>query len=59
VTPFALALVILGVRELLLGRRRGLAPPAPEASPEPLAALPVIELGPIEEEENAPRRAAG
>lgn len=60
VTPFTLALILLGVRELMLGRRRALASPPPEVSPEPLAAMPVIEPEPTpDEEEDEPRRAAG
>lgn len=60
VTPFTLALIMLGVRELLMSRRR--PAPEPEVSPEPLAAMPVLEPEPTaetEEEESEPRRAAG
>jgi uncharacterized membrane protein YbhN (UPF0104 family) len=57
VTPFALALIALGVRELLLSRRHAVPVPEPEVSPEPLAAMPVIEPEP--EEEIEPHRAAG
>lgn len=60
VTPFTLALIMLGVRELLMSRRRRAPVPAPEVSPEPLAAMPVIEPETsAEEEESEPRRAAG
>lgn len=61
VTPFALALIIMGARELLLSRRRLAARKG--ISPEPLAALPVIEPEPAEAdvpaEETERRRAAG
>ncbi len=59
VTPFALALIALGVRELLLSRRHAVPVPEPEVSPEPLAAMPVIEPEPVRvEEEIEPHRAA-
>lgn len=43
VTPFALALIIMGVRELMLSRRRLAARKG--ISPDPLAAMPVIQSG--------------
>lgn len=62
VTPFTLALIMLGVRELLMSRRRRAPVPEPEVSPEPLAAMPVIEpetAAEVEAQESEPRRAAG
>lgn len=59
VTPFALALIIMGVREIVLGRRRRLAPPEPEVSPDPLAAVPVLEPEEGEAGEQPRQRAAG
>lgn len=60
VTPFILALVIMGTRELVIGRRQR-AMPTSHASPEPLAALPVLETEGIEAPAESPerRRAAG
>lgn len=61
VTPFILALVIMGARELLISRRQR-AVPTSHVSPEPLAALPVLEPKPVEphaDEGAERRRAAG
>ncbi|MDF2620629.1 MAG: hypothetical protein K0S00_3288 [Xanthobacteraceae bacterium] len=61
VTPFILALVIMGAREFLISRRQR-AVPTSHVSPEPLAALPVLERQESAEEgAETPerRRAAG
>lgn len=52
VTPFAIALIILGIREVLMSRRKRHIPP-PAVSVDPLAEPPVLEP---EATEPAPRR---
>ncbi|WP_425106959.1 UPF0104 family protein [Ancylobacter sp.] len=59
VTPFAIALILMGARELMMSRRRLNATKG--ISPDPLAALPVIEPDATPDEPSKPerRRAAG
>ncbi|MDQ0510993.1 UPF0104 family protein [Ancylobacter amanitiformis] len=59
VTPFALALILLGVRELLVNRtRRRAAPCEPEIPIDPLAEMPVLQDDDEPVKEAAARRRA-